>query len=258
MSKKLIGIVVIAIMLFGVLGLVGCDSFNLTKYKASGCAAIETYAAIKIAESNYSEAGLQAIEQVVNECKAAVDTAENKTAVDTAVSDAKITIDVAQKEGEVAEWTLLDSSNCYAEFEQSEAYFENIAKSTAAYDEAIAFFTTTDGKYTDDFGGVFIDGNGIYNICVVGNREPVKSDFLIYKQVENSLNFLNSVFDELGSVPQQFTIWMVGVCENSNSVVVCIESINKIPLIISHLKTNSLFNTETMKFFIGENDIALN
>jgi len=158
---------------------------------------------------------------------------------------------------EMEEWILLDTNRCCNEFEQTKDYAENFAKSVIAYNEAITHFTTSDGKFTEDFGGVFVDGNGIHNICVVGNREPIRSDFLIYRQVNNSRNFLDSVVDEIGQVMQEYLVWAVKTCESCNSVIVCIESESKIPLLIAHLKISNLFSVGTMKFFVGENNIVL-
>ena len=71
-----------------------------------------------------------------------------------------------------------------------DVYWANFARSRIAWEEARTRFLTPDGKYTDDYGGVFIDKNGIFNISVVGNYQPVKSDYLIYRQVSNSFNLL--------------------------------------------------------------------
>lgn len=155
-------------------------------------------------------------------------------------------------------YTLLESSSCCPEIEQSSSYGGNIVLSTEAYEKAITHFMTADGKHTDDFGGVFVDGNGLHNICVVGNRKPVTSDYLIYKQVENSLNFLESIVDEMGSKSQQFSIWMVSVCEVCNGVIICLESESEIPLLLEHLKTNGLLKKGALNIFVGENQVVPN
>lgn len=73
--------------------------------------------------------------------------------------------------------------DCHERLEMTENYSDNHRNSWPAYEEALTHFKTYDGNYTDDFGGAFIDNNGIVNICIVGYREPVKSDYLIYKRV---------------------------------------------------------------------------
>ena len=155
-------------------------------------------------------------------------------------------------------YTLLESSSCCPEIEQSSSYEGNIVLSTEAYEEAITHFMTDEGSHTDDFGGVFVDENGLHNIYVVGNRKPVTSDYLIYKQAENSLNFLESIVDEMGSKSQQFSIWMVSVCEVCNGVIICLESESQIPLLLEHLKTNGLLKKGVLNIFVGENQVVPN
>lgn len=161
-------------------------------------------------------------------------------------------------QGKSKMYTLLEGDSCCPEIEKLSPYEDNIILSTEAYEEAITHFMTADGKYTDDFGGVFVDGNGLHNIYVVGNHKPVTSDYLIYKQVENSLNFLNSIVDGMGGKSQQFSIWMVSVCEVCNGVTVCLEDESKIPLLIEHLKTNGLLKKGVLNIFVGENQVVPN
>ncbi len=188
MGKKLIGIAVIAIMLFGVFGLVACTP----------------------------------------------------------------------EEDEMTKWIMLERSTCCTEQEPSSAYATNINSSTMAYEEAIVHFTTLDGKYTDDFGGVFVDKNGIHNICVVGTHKPVESDYLIYKQVRNSYNFLESIVGEVGRVSQEFSVCTASLCESCNSVVVGISVESNIPLLVANLEAKDLFSKGTLKFYVDENGIIPN
>ena len=155
-------------------------------------------------------------------------------------------------------YTLLESSSCCPQSEQSSSYWDNNALSMAAYEAVITHYTTTKGEYTDDFGGVYIDSNGVCNICVVGSREPMTSDYLIFKQVENSYNFLKSIFDELGRRRQEFSIWMSGTCDKCNKVLICLEDEAKISSLIDYLKANNLFKKGTLNIFVGENQIVLN
>jgi len=145
-------------------------------------------------------------------------------------------------------------------------YDENIGKSWAAWEEArVHFFieyyeytstlgTYTKQKWTDDFGGVYINENGIVNILVVGNRMPVKSDYLIYKKVNNSYNFLDSIYVEISESMDKFGIWQAGVCELCNKVLVCLESEKEINTLINHLKTNNLFKRNTLKIFVEKHE----
>ena len=157
-------------------------------------------------------------------------------------------------------WLLLDSYDChpYLKIEEiTDLYHVNSSKGFAEWNEAIKHFTTEDGKYTDDFGGVSIDENGIFNILMVGNREPVKSDYFVYRQVSNSYNFLESIMDELTELTSQdytfWTIWTISLCGVCNKVFISLENENRIQPIIEHLKIKKLFKRDTLSIFVGEN-----
>ena len=148
-------------------------------------------------------------------------------------------------------------------------YDDNFVKSWADWEEAREYFfiefyefTNSSGvsytrqKWTDDFGGVFIDSSGIVNILVAGNNMPVKSDNLIYKQVSNSYNFLEIIYDRIVEKMDDHTIWQVGIDEICNKVLVCLENEIEINSLIIYLKANNLFKTNTLKIFVGKNDIV--
>lgn len=92
--KKIIIIGVILVMLFS---LAACKGNELAEYKAQAKADLEAYAESK-GQENYSEDNWAAILGLVEDGKAAVDAAENKTAVDNAVSTAKEEINAIQRE----------------------------------------------------------------------------------------------------------------------------------------------------------------
>lgn len=155
-------------------------------------------------------------------------------------------------------YNLLENSSCFPDVEQSSVYGDNIILSTAAYENVITHFTLDDGKFTDDFGGVYVDENGFHNVCVVGKRRPISSDYLIYKQVENSLNFLESIVDSLERESHDFTIWMMSICDFHNGVIICLENESKIPLILEHLKSNELLKKGTLNIFVGKTQVIPN
>jgi hypothetical protein len=174
----------------------------------------------------------------------------------------------ASRTGIESDWVTLDSLYCcpMVEITDENAYWDNIAKSQPAWEEARTHFTIVnnkytddygvvwvDEKYTDDYGGVYVDENGIFHISVVGNRKPVKSDYLIYKQVSNSYNFLESILVEISEQMEEFTVWKAGIYECCNSVLIFLENEEKIHLLIDHLKTNNLFRRNTLKIYVGEN-----
>ena len=156
------------------------------------------------------------------------------------------------------EWTLLASVECCDKKELSSTYLKNIAKSTQEYEVARANFITTEGRYTDDFGGVFIDAEGFYNINVVGSRKPIKSDFLIYRRVANSYNFLKEIYDETSKLMREYSIWEVAICESCNRIRVCLGDESKIPLLVTHLAEKNLFRGKILNVFIGKNQTVSN
>ncbi len=88
MGKKLIGILLTAVMLFGVFGLVGCGNVRLDAYKVIKSKELQEYADAK-GEDNYCADGWQSICKAVTDGKKAIDEATTKPAVDVAVMMAK-------------------------------------------------------------------------------------------------------------------------------------------------------------------------
>lgn len=154
-------------------------------------------------------------------------------------------------------WQRIESSACHETLESSDVYFDNHDKSWAAYFDARTHFTTPWGEYTDDFGGVFIDNNGIVNIYMIGDRIPLESEYLIYKQANYSYNFLKSIYDELGKIMPDYSLWQVAICDSCNVVIVSLEDESEIPLIILHLSIKNLYRKDSLYFYIGENNIVL-
>lgn len=98
MVKKIICLGVVLVM---VLSLAACNAGKeLSEYKESAKAEIESYA--KERQDNYSTENWIIVSGIVMACKVTVDEAENKSAVDIAVNDAKEAIDeVDTKEDEI-------------------------------------------------------------------------------------------------------------------------------------------------------------
>ena len=156
------------------------------------------------------------------------------------------------------EYEMLTRNECHKAFVRADAYGENVAKSADSYSEAIGRFTLADGERTDDFGGVFIDGNGIYNICVVGDNLPATTEYLVYKRVDNSLKTLKNIYSYLNGVMVEYGIWEVSVCEVCNKVKICLTDESKIDLVIAQLKTEDLFASNALAFFAGSNEYSAN
>ena len=124
--------------------------------------------------------------------------------------------------------------------------------------EARPHFLTADGRWTDDFGGVFIDGSGIVNISVVGNRRPVRSDYLIYRQVHNSYNFLNSIKDGVAGIMREENVaWGVAVHHRCNRVSIRVGNEKEIYSLIEHLRARNLFKRNTLRIWVGPPPILL-
>lgn len=153
-------------------------------------------------------------------------------------------------------WERLQSSKCCETSESSSNFFSNFAHSTAVYGDAVKRYLTTDGKHTDDFGGVFVDGDGIYNICVVG-KTPKNSEYLIYKRVKNSLNFLESICEGLSGKMIEYSIWRVSICENCNRVLICLQNESDIALVVEHLKAKNLYKRDSLNFYVGKPEIVI-
>lgn len=101
MSKKLIIIAVVAIMLLGVFGLAGCTE-SLDDYKSTAKAAIQTYALEKGLNNEYTAENWADIESIADQGLVAVEEANNKPAVDTAVITVKVAMDDVPTEVEMA------------------------------------------------------------------------------------------------------------------------------------------------------------
>lgn len=91
MCKKLIGIVVMAIMLFGIFGLAACTE-SLAEYKATKSQALQEYADTKC-ESNYCAEDWQTVCSAVTDGVTAIEEAESKSQVTIAFDDARDKID---------------------------------------------------------------------------------------------------------------------------------------------------------------------
>jgi len=155
--------------------------------------------------------------------------------------------------GKSEEYELLDINECHKVITPTSVYWENHSHSKTEFDAIISGFIDANGKYTDNFGGCFVDGNGFYNVCVIGSYRPTNSNYLVFKQVEHSLNFLNNVYNNAVELEDKYNIWSVEICEVCNKVKLCVENEAQIDLIIKQLKTDELFEKNTLLFYVGEN-----
>ena len=154
------------------------------------------------------------------------------------------------------EYELLEKNECHrVVLESSEDYQENHAKSLIEYEKEMLRFKTSDGGYADNFGGSFVDSNGIYTICIVGSQTLSESEYVNYKKVAVSFNSLNDIYGALIQLIGEYTIWDMHICEICNKVQVCVEDEKQIDLIIQRLKTDRLFKRNSLLFYVGRKEI---
>ena len=141
-----------------------------------------------------------------------------------------------------------NTNMCWSEENLSNDFYKNFRKSQAEYNKAITYFKVNEENQLDEFGGVFVDKEGIINICIVGNNIPYESEFLRYKQVSNSYNILKRIGEELQLVLKEYTIWMRGICESCNYVIIRLEEESNIPLVINYLKVKGVYKQDFLNF----------
>lgn len=147
MAKKLIGIAVIVIMLFGIFGLTACTD-SLAEYKSIKSQALQDYANAK-EESNYCETGWAAIGDAVTGGKKAIQEATNKLTVDTTFKSATDAIDEIQGKETMTEilqlFNLADSKEIWnGSFE--DVQFDGLSKGSFWIGISITFRQVKDGE----------------------------------------------------------------------------------------------------------------
>lgn len=165
MGKKLIGIAVIVIMLFGIFGLTACDNMNLSDYKTTKNQALQAYADAKCEANNYCTEGLAAISAAVTDGKAEIDKATSAVGVDTAYKKATDAIDeVAEEDAEVKIQIRKD-------------YLERLDDSSLGLDDIYIF----------KFFGVYNDSYAVI-MAVHGLEPPSSIDEITVEGFEFSFN----------------------------------------------------------------------
>lgn len=81
--------------------------------------------------------------------------------------------------------------------------------------------------YPDNYGGAYIDENGILNINIVGDESSFsKEPNVIYHKVKYTLVELQNALDKLTEKMQTLDIVTVGVDEEKNKVIVTVKSMD--------------------------------
>lgn len=155
------------------------------------------------------------------------------------------------------QYVLLNQFDCHEQNMKAMNYESNFIESEKKYKEVIHYYKDSNDCYTDNFGGGYVDSNGIYNICIVGGNKPIVSNYLIYIKVVNSINFLESICDLIEESMTKFSVWHVGICVQCNKVKICLKDKNQIKAIIGELKSKSLYERNSLMFFVGESTIEV-
>lgn len=149
MARKFLGIVIVALLLFSVLGLVACNEVSLADYKAEAKADITAHVN-SLTPSDYTTENWTLIGQKATEGKTAVDAASDKAQVDTAKAAAITAISgVAAKEEAIMK------------VRARQTYLEEIlkGKNQAATIDDVSFFRNKFlGIYDGSLVGVFYGG----------------------------------------------------------------------------------------------------
>ena len=152
----------------------------------------------------------------------------------------------------------------------SDSYAEMHSKADPVFYEALACFTKADGESTDDYGGVYVNEDGTYTICVVGDRTPIVSEYIVYRRVESSYNFLKSMLNEVVKLIDEFiqesqqnydtnlAIWIMSIDTVFNRNEIYLEKAKGIPIIIERLKEKDLFKADSLVFHVEKNGLVLN
>lgn len=122
MGKKIIVLVLTAIMTLGIFGLTACNNDSLNDYKAAGKSAIESYAEER--KENYSYDNWMVVCGIVTAGKTAIDAAESKSDVDAAVAAAKEDINKIKYKVEYKDEPILPMSGA-EEFAEGDGTEEN-------------------------------------------------------------------------------------------------------------------------------------
>jgi len=156
-------------------------------------------------------------------------------------------------------YTLIDNMDCCEIKERTielDEYYENVKSSMELSYEVRAYYE--DDEHSNEYGGIYLDHNGILNLCVVGSNRPFVSEYLIYREVNYSYDYLCKVKDEIAKVMLEYTVWMVSICEECNRVSLCLEDASKIPLLVEYLIINVSLRDNSLIIYVGENSFVLN
>ena len=97
--------------------------------------------------------------------------------------------------------------------------------------------------YSDDYSGVYIDDDGILNVCIVFGSQKKGQEFddqVIYREQRFSYNYLKEVEKTVISLMEDSSIFSVGIKQSRNQVDVSLREERDIENIISCLTKKEL------------------
>ena len=156
MVKRIISLMMVVALSMSMIMLVGCNSFDLNKYKEDKKAEMESYVTSK-GEENYYEAEWQEILGIVESAKTEIDALEDKNAVDAKVTLVKEVIDnvitkeqlltyKAQAKTELENYAVAKGEENYNEVAWGE--INSIVESTKTEIDAVLAKNLVDEKVT--------------------------------------------------------------------------------------------------------------
>lgn len=144
-------------------------------------------------------------------------------------------------------------------------YFDNVNKSIELYEIALKPYLSKTLirseevlQYRNDFGGTYIDSDGILNIGIVGLQSITKSfgGQAIYQPQRFQYKYLLSVQRELSFDMLKFEITMLSIDEQKNVLNVYLNDESHVGKIIESLIKKDLYNDSALHF-IRNNDAQI-
>jgi len=146
----------------------------------------------------------------------------------------------------------------------SAEYYGNVSRSAGLYEQAVSPYITKaaepDGKeitvYSGDYGGVFIDEQGLLNIGVVASDAQIRalqeaSRFggqVLYRRYAFAYNELQRIMDAVEGLMFDCGISAVGIDDELNHVFVELTDESNVPRIVTHLQELGLYREAAVIF----------
>ncbi|MCL2521266.1 MAG: leucine-rich repeat protein [Erysipelotrichales bacterium] len=152
----------------------------------------------------------------------------------------------------------------------SAIYLENISRSMDLIDHTLSKFQTnsplTRGglqeSYNEEFAGIWIDEEGNLNVGISNNyimpfTAPVRqlSNDIIINSFNYSYNHLNNIKELLVSKMDYYGIFTLAISEETNQVLVYLNSYSFLEQIIRTLQANNLYSESAIDFIVDQDGV---